>query len=295
MSVLFLDITSIKIINKNRITCGTVIAISGAMLMVADSIGFAGTQSISAILSSIAGTYVSHGSNNFRMRTPMGINNTSPEQFVEDMCALRHEHSRSIAIHTNYNPTLFKKLCDAKGIEYKTIVRNPHRQVRSCYSWAVKKFHEKDIGLIERVYHLAEKLQHVITPSIPNALYLFALNHVMTFNLTSSLAGSKLVYMEQLLESESYFRSTFNLPDNVVLDHFNGHEVRIRAHSKEAQQFDLPDPDIDRIHEVVSFHTPSGPFNFDAYIHKLGYQKADIFMYVPSASQLQSRPLQVAS
>src|SRR5262249_6260398 len=146
----------------------------GCMKMVAASIGFSGTHSISAILSGMPDTYVAHGTQNIKERTPIGVHDQAPEDFLDDMCALDEQFSRVIAVPPLFSPRPFKTLCDKKGIEYNLIVREPSKQVKSCYYWLVQKFHEGDKSLSKLILTANERFKRLIAPTLANGLYIHA-------------------------------------------------------------------------------------------------------------------------
>ncbi len=107
-------------------------------MIVAESIGFAGTHSICDILTGIPGVEASHGTQNFETRGPIGTPAQTPEAFVDSMLRARDAGSHPVALHTNFPPVAMKGACDTRGVRYELLVRAPERQIDSCYAWAMK-------------------------------------------------------------------------------------------------------------------------------------------------------------
>ena len=190
-------------------------------MMIADSIGFAGTHSIAAILSGVPGLDVVHGTQNFTTRGPIGTNSQSADEFAATM-SQAGSGQRPIVIHTNLPPAALKPACDRRGIWYGLIARHPVRQIESCYAWAMKKTLDgAPDSLVMSLKTGLNVLQQMQLPiNLPNVTYVYAAQHVCTFNLAAVALGAPVMRMEELLQDEPTFRAAFDIPAEVDLPHF---------------------------------------------------------------------------
>ena len=108
-------------------------------MIVAESIGFAATHTISSILADLPGYRVTHGSQNFETGVPIGAGSQTPAGFAASMVAAKSAGQRPVALHTNFDPRQFLPACQAQGVQYGLLVRRPEAQIESCYAWALTK------------------------------------------------------------------------------------------------------------------------------------------------------------
>ena len=73
-------------------------------MIVAESVGFAATHSLSEILRGLSGYEVAHGSRHFEAKTPIGQDIQTPEEFVAAMRASAASGKRPVALHTLMPP-----------------------------------------------------------------------------------------------------------------------------------------------------------------------------------------------
>ena len=86
-------------------------------MIVAESIGFSATHSISDILKTVPGFDVSHGSQNFATKAPVGTENQDIPGFIASMKASADAGHSPIAVHTLFPPSNMKPACEAAGID----------------------------------------------------------------------------------------------------------------------------------------------------------------------------------
>jgi hypothetical protein len=201
-------------------------------MIVAESIGFAGTHSITEILKAIPGVEVSHGSQNFAEKTKIGVNPQSPEDFIAAMAQARDAGRKPVALHTLFLPQQLKQACDAAGGEYWLLVRNPEAQIDSCYAWITRSVLEGNSSHFLQV--LKSSLNDLsalkIEASLSNALFYYSVHHVLAFNFMAIGIGAPTRKMELLLNDEAAFRDAFHLPEDVTIPHFSGEQVHRASH-----------------------------------------------------------------
>ena len=242
------------------------------MLLLADSVGFAGTHSISKTLSSIPGTYVCHGSKNFDSKAQIGTNDQSTEDFLDSMISIGKTHANAIAIHANFPPSITKSLCMEKGVEYAVIVRDPKHQINSCYNWAAKKlFDEGNRDIIEKIHKYSQSTVNFMKPTLANCLYSYAMVHVCGYNYSAIHAGAKTIKMEDILGSESTFKSVFGISGEVNLENFYPDESQIISHKKVADGYSFGTPDKEIIHTQLNLNMLNTSTNYQEIRQKLNY------------------------
>lgn len=246
-------------------------------MIVADSVGFAATHSIAAILRGLPDRQVTHGSRNFDSGAPMGPADQTPAEFIAAMERARARGLRPVAVHCLFAPSAIKALCEVAGVRYRLIVRDPVAQIESCYAWALAKILAGDGPLF--VTMLQEALQPSqamgIEPNLPNLLYLHAARHVGGFNARALAAGAKVLRMEELLSDEASFRAAFDIDATVPLPHFAGTPVHGVSHRAKLSAW--PDalrpaePARAAIRAGVAFELPDGRRGLDGLARELGY------------------------
>ncbi|MBY6091151.1 hypothetical protein [Maritimibacter alkaliphilus] len=218
-------------------------------MIVADSIGFAATHTICGILSELPGFDVSHGSQNFETKAPIGPDGQSPAAFTRSMAAAAAAGRHPVAVHTNFPPKAMQAACAGEGITYRLLVRDPQAQIESCYAWIAKKVLDGDApGFLGALKVSLAPLQGAqIAASLPNVLYAFALQHVCGFNLMGLQTGAEVLRMEDLLSEEAAFRAAFEVPADCAIPHFEGEEKRLASHRSRSQLEALGAPERDVI------------------------------------------------
>ncbi|EPX83468.1 hypothetical protein [Salipiger mucosus] len=218
-------------------------------MIIADSIGFAGTHTICRILEEIPNADVSHGSKNFLKKGPLGHDDMTLSDFLEAMKASEVEGRRAYAVHSVFKPGEARALTRMKGGRHMVIVRDPIRQIRSCYAWIVKKVLSGDEGAQMQLVAFDREVlaQSPVRNTFPNALFAFAVNHVMSFTVAALKARCETVQMERLVSDEAYFRETFSVPAEAELSHFSGQAVHQASHKKKVSDLGVGEPDEDEI------------------------------------------------
>ena len=242
-------------------------------MIVADSIGFSATHTITSILAEVPGAEVSHGSRNFEVKGPIGLSDKTPDGFAEQMVAKAEEGARCFAVHTNFDPLAFKPACEARGITYKVITREPARHFRSCYSWLVTKILDGDANAYNMSVQMGQKLQPVLgnQGNFHTSCYGFAMFHVSSFLLNALQGGTELVKMESLVSDEAAFRDCFDLPEDVALTHFQGDETHQSSHVGKLDIPQIKAEEIDILHQAIQFNLGARPLSFKEYSAALGY------------------------
>lgn len=223
-------------------------------MIIAESIGFAATHTFAEILGGLPGFDVSHGSQHFETKGALGQGQQTPEDFVASMAAAQQAGQRPVALHTLFSPQLLKPACEAAGGRYWLLVRSPEAQIDSCYAWIGKKVLNGDapsfVQVLNQVLGPLNKMQ--IPASLPNALYLYAVNHVLSFNFFAVGLGAPAFKMEELLNDEAAFRAAFDVPADLAIPHFAGSPVHGPSHRGQKETDVLGAPDRDTIRERYS-------------------------------------------
>jgi hypothetical protein len=242
-------------------------------MIVADSIGFSATHTITAILSEVPGADVSHGSRNFDLKRPMGQGDVTPVEFARQMAVSAEAGNRCFAVHTNFDPQEFKHACGQVGITYKVITRDPARHFRSCYSWLMKKLLDGDRGAYAQVVQMNQQLHPVLGgySNLHTGVYGFAMWHVSQWMMSALASGAELVKMEDLVSDESKFRACFDLPAEARLAHFEGEEKHQASHVGKLEIPQIKPEEIEALHKAMQFNMGSRSLDYTAYRAALGY------------------------
>ncbi|TMV82326.1 hypothetical protein FGG78_24370, partial [Thioclava sp. BHET1] len=153
-------------------------------MIVAESIGFAGTHTITSILAAVPGVEVSHGSQHFEDRGALGAGAQTPQAFAASMTATAARGAHPIAVHCLFDPVRFKPVCEAAGISYSLLVRKPEAQIASCYAWAMRKILNGDASafIITLKTGFDWLSQMRVAQSLPNLVFAYAASHVCRYN-----------------------------------------------------------------------------------------------------------------
>ena len=233
-------------------------------MIVVESIGFAGTHSITHILSGLPGYEVSHGSQNFETRAPVGQGGQSAEAFADSMVRAAAAGRRPVAVHCLFDPGQFKPICDQRGIRFRLLVREPRAQIDSCHAWAAKAVLSGDqAAFVTALQNALDILQRIgVALSLPNLIYAYAAGHVCGYTLAGLAAGAERLQMERLLGDEAAFRAAFEVPDAVALSGFGGAgeggEVRLASHRGQPMAGALAEPDREAILAGLRFQGAGG-------------------------------------
>lgn len=242
-------------------------------MIVAESIGFAATHTISSILREIPGFRVTHGSQNFETAAPIGAGSQSPEAFAASMAAAAGNGSHPVALHTNFDPRRLRPACVAQGIDYKLLVRKPGAQVESCYAWALRKVLDGDDQSLLVTIKLALPLltQQGIRASLPNLVYAYALIHVCRFNLIAVETGAQVMRMEDILADEAQFRAAFDVPEDTRIPHFEGNVTHLASHRNKAGLEFVAPPERDLIRARLPVATGNAALTLEHIEARFGY------------------------
>ena len=240
-----------------------------------ECIGFSGTHSITSILKDMEGTDVSHGSQNFLKKTPIGIDNQTPIEFVNQLIMSPADHK--IAVHTNMNPNETIPLCNQRGIDYKLLVREPIRQINSCYKWVFNKAVSGDVGVFNLIKHYADNIFPSLSlpANLQNILFLYAVGHIVEYNLAAISHNVEIIKMEEILSNGQKFEDLFKVPNVKNHKHFSGEKVSIANHSSHIPETLLPDIADNEIFmkvlSVLKFDHCGEKINFEEYKSLIGY------------------------
>jgi hypothetical protein len=242
-------------------------------MIVADSIGFSATHTITSILSEVPDAEVSHGSRNFEVKGPIGHADQTPEAFADQMVAKAEEGKSCFAVHTNFDPLQFKPACEERGITYKVITREPRKHFRSCYSWLVTKILQGDTPSYDMMVHMNQLARPALGgyANFHTGCYAFAMSHVSGFLLNAVKAGAEMVKMEDLVSDEGVFKDCFDLPEQLELSHFQGEETHQASHVGKLDVPQIRDQEIEALHKVLTFNLDGRAMNFQEYCRVLGY------------------------
>ncbi|WP_375174608.1 hypothetical protein [Pseudooceanicola sp.] len=218
-------------------------------MIIAESIGFAATHSITEILGNVPEVEVSHGSQHFERKSPLGKGSQSIDEFLSSMEAAQDAGRSPVAVHTLFPPQDMKPACDAAGVDYWLLVRDPVAQIESCYAWIARSTLEGNSS------HFLQVLKVALNPlsamqteaSLPNALYYYAVNHVLSFNFLAIGLGAPTRKMEELLSDEAAFREAFAIDLDVTLPHFAGEAVHRASHRSHKEVEALAAPEREKI------------------------------------------------
>lgn len=242
-------------------------------MIIAESIGFAATHSITEILGAIDEVDVSHGSQHFADKSPIGQGSQSPEDFVTSMAQARNDGRHPVALHTLFHPQQLKPAIEAAGGSYWLLVRDPLAQIESCYAWIARQ------TLTGSAPHFLQVLNTSIAAlppagvqaSLPNALYYYAMNHVLSFNFLAVGLGAPTRKMEDLLSDEAAFREAFDLADDTPLPHFDGNSVHRASHRARKEVDALAEPEREVIQDRYTLNFGGRDYRLADMQMLLGY------------------------
>lgn len=242
-------------------------------MIVAESIGFSATHSISEILSEVPGYEVSHGSQHFVEKCPIGQGSQSVNDFIDSMAASDAAGNRAVAVHTLFPPQDLKPVCQAAGGDYWLLVREPVAQIESCFAWISNGVLSGNPGHFQHVLKasLAELARIGAPVNLPNACYYYAMNHVLSYNLVALGMETPVRRMEDLLSDEAAFRAAFAVPETVEIPHFQGDEVHRASHRSEKKLQAMADPDREALQAGFQINLAGRNYGLQIMERLLGY------------------------
>ncbi len=242
-------------------------------MILADSIGFAATHTISSILAEIPDAEVRHGSRNFEKGGPVGIGDTSPVEFLDAMKRSRKAGRRPYAVHCLFPPAEGKVACRLSGATHKLIVREPSSQIRSCYSWMLRKLLRGDEILFKKLAAIEPQFlaKVPVRSTLANAAFANAMMHVVGYNIAALEAGCEILQMERLVSDEAYFRASFDVPEDAVLSHFAGDAVHRASHRKQIEGIEIADPEEENLLQIASWEVRGESISVAGLARLLGY------------------------
>lgn len=242
-------------------------------MIVAESVGFSATHTISEILRNLPDFEVSHGSRDFVSKRRIGEAEQSPADFARSMADSHRAGRRPVAVHTIFDPAAFKPACQVEGIDYKVLIREPEKQIRSCYAWIAKKVLDGDPVALAQAINvggpLARKMK--VRANLSNLLYIFAVSHVCSFNAAALAAGAEVVQVEPLLQEEARFREIFAIAPELSIPHFEQEQMRLASHVGTGAIDALAEPESHAILNASRFDVGSLTLTFDGMKQMLGY------------------------
>ena len=188
-------------------------------IIILESIGFSATHSISDMLSMNGKNYVSHGSKNFRKRQRIGKSDLSFSEFFKEMHELQDEHANCISVHSVYSPAVISQAVRGTCARFYGLTRKSQKdQILSCFFWAVNGFLN---GRQDFNHHLAlvhtsfagELNKQGLISNFQNCLMIFAMRHVLKFNLELGLNSQKIFFMEDIIKDPNSFAIELKLID----------------------------------------------------------------------------------
>lgn len=247
-------------------------------MIVAESVGFAGTHTICGILEHLPDFEVMHGSQTWGVTGPEGLTGPgrqSPEDFAAGMARAAQAGARPVAVHCLFPPAAFKPACDRHGIRYSLLVRDPARQIDSCYAWALGKVLSGDqSGFVAAMQLGLPALNGLgVRATLSNTLFTYAAIHVARYTMLVHATGAPVLRMEDLLEDEAQFRAAFDVPGEVPLGHFTEERVHLWSHRKSNPVELVAEPDRAAILERLRIDVEGRSWSVAGMAETLGYAR----------------------
>lgn len=203
----------------------------------------------------------------------MGQGDQSPQAFLQSMQNVSKSGLKPIAVHTNFHPGHLKSLCQQAGADFSVIVRDPVKQVRSCYAWAISKALGGDENILARAVRANQTFtgRLGLPQNLSNGLYAFAVNHVMEYNFGAMANAIPMYRMEDLLRDETLFREVYQIDAAQRIPHFDGESVHQASHTGKTEDVELAEPDGEIIRNAVELKTATENLSFSVFAQRLGY------------------------
>ena len=251
-----------------------------------ECLGFSGTTSMASILEEqFDDIYVIHGSRNAVSRDKIGVNNQSPGEFVNSMLQINAETKKYVvALHCTFLPSKILPLCQKAYIDFKILVRNPEKQIMSCFSWAMKKVMLGDTEIPNQIREFQIEMSQFfrlnnIKNNIENKVYLWAARRVMAFNADAANENSQFCKMEDILGSNKSFCEAFNINKTMEKSfiqnkELNSHTSFLSQLKLKQKQFEFPE--CAKILSGIKVHFNSRRMNILNLSEQMGYEKPSI-------------------
>ena len=180
-------------------------------VIILESIGFSATHTISEMLSMDGANYVCHGSQNFKKRTNIGDSNLPFSDFFREMQELQDTHRNCISVHSIYKPAEIIQTIQGSYAKFFGLTRKSQKdQILSCFFWAVNGFlngrQDFNDHLTKIHTNFAKQLnEQGILSNFQHCLMIYAMQHVLKFNLELGLNSQKIFFMEDIVEDPNSF------------------------------------------------------------------------------------------
>ena len=180
-------------------------------VIILESIGFSATHTISEMLSMDGANYVCHGSQNFKKRTNIGDSNLPFSDFFREMQELQDTHRNCISVHSIYKPAEIIQTIQGSYAKFFGLTRKSQKdQILSCFFWAVNGFlngrQDFNDHLTKIHTNFAKQLNEQGIPSnFQHCFMIYAMQHVLQFNLELGLNSQKIFFMEEIVKDPNSF------------------------------------------------------------------------------------------
>ncbi len=244
-----------------------------------ESLGHTATHSISKILSSLDESYVQHGKRNFNSKLSPHNKNfiaQNSNEYLSSMIEKTNSYKIVVSIHANWIASDIQKVCESRSINFKYLIRDPLKQINSCYSKYINEIFETNSYEILKLFPIVQDKMEIldIPTTLPNFLYFHSFYYIIRNNIYNILSGVKCVKVEDLLSSKRNFIEILDLPKTLLdqnIDYFDKKPFKINQHSQKAKKIKLPKPDVDKIIRNTGIIFDGQSYDFKDYIYLSGY------------------------
>ena len=180
-------------------------------VIILESIGFSATHSISDMLSMDGTNYVCHGSQNFKKRTNIGIENLSFPAFFKEMQELEDEYENCISVHSAFLPAEIAKTIQGTDAKFFALTRKSQKeQILSCFFWAVNGFLNGRQDMNDAVTRMHSNLgrqlnEQGLISNFQTCLMVFAMRRVLIANVKLGLNAQRVFFMEDVIQDPNSF------------------------------------------------------------------------------------------
>ena len=181
-----------------------------------ESVGFSGTHFCAGVINSISRHIAYHATRNPYNQTDIGIDDLSPNQFVDALLEIsKTSQKKIVSIHSLFS-TDIKNYCENHGVSYKGLIRDPRTKIESCFAWYIDKF--QNGRFVSEVNNLINDPKYIgKVKSKWEALYILAIRHIVRYDLeflkTKELNIGKI---EEISNNPKLFKEFFELECNVT-------------------------------------------------------------------------------
>ena len=250
-------------------------------VIILESIGFSATHSISDMLSMDGTNYVCHGSQNFKKRTNIGIENLSFPAFFKEMQELEDEYENCISVHSAFLPAEIAKTIQGTDAKFFALTRKSQKeQILSCFFWAVNGFLNGRQDMNDAVTRMHSNLgrqlnEQGLISNFQTCLMVFAMRRVLIANVKLGLNAQRVFFMEDVIQDPNSFAIELGLikeKDPLLKVH------KKASHKEKVVGFEfLSDVNdtLDALAKVISVDFPEQRYSIDE-VEKLLAQKASI-------------------